>query len=393
MYSAPMPERGHYGAGSLRARGENVWELRIRAGRDPRTGRQRQLTRSFHGTEKQARKALAAFVTEGTGRASVVGSTDDDHTVHELVDAWLEFVSDRVSPNTLQGYRSKCHYRILPVWGDTPLRRVNAPELERWYRQLLRDDGLAPSHVRQIHTIVHNMFGRAVRWRWLDVNPASAASPPGAPKREVRPPDAAHVLAAIEGAHPELSVFLRLTAVAGSRRGEVTALRWSDVDLAQGEVLFARSAYRDRETGEVRVKDTKGHGARRIALDHATVDALQAHRVRAEDVARVCEVDLAPGAFVFSPDADGARAWDPYHWTTAWRSLRARLRLPGHVRLHDLRHFAATQLLASGVDVRTVAGRLGHANPATTLNIYGHFVPAADRAAATKLGDLLTPKP
>lgn len=388
-----MAVRGRYGAGSLRSRGTNAWELRVGAGRDPKTGRQQQHTRTFHGTEKQARKALAAFVTEVTGRPSPAGKIEDGHTVRELAAAWLEFVADRVSPNTLQGYRSKCDFRIVPVWGDTPLRSVKSSELERWYRKLIHDDGLAPSHARQIHTIVHNMFGRAVRWGWLEVNPATAASPPAAPKQEIRPPDPAHVLAAIEGAHQEPSVFLRLTAVAGSRRGEVTALRWSDLDLEHGEVLFARSAYRDRKTREVRVKDTKGHGTRRIALDDATVSALRAHREHADDVARACDVELAAGAYVFSPDPDGSRPRDPYHWTTAWRNLRATLKLPSHIRLHDLRHFAATQLLASGVDVRTVAGRLGHANPATTLNIYGHFVPAADRAAATKLGDLLATKP
>ena len=221
-----------------------------------------------------------------TGRAPSDSSVDDGHNVRELANAWLEFVGDRVSPNTLQGYRSKCNFRIVPAWGDTPLRKVKAADLERWYRKLIHEEGLAPSHARQIHTIVHNMFGRAVRWGWLDINPATAASPPSAPKQEIRPPDPAHVLMAIDAAHPELSVFLRLTAVAGSRRGEVTALRWSDVDLDRGEVLFARSAYRDRETREVRVKDTKAHGARRIALDDATVAALRAHRMRTRRTSR-----------------------------------------------------------------------------------------------------------
>ncbi len=58
------------------------------------------------------------------------------------------------------------------------------------------------------------------------------------------------------------------------------------------------------------------------------------------------------------------------------------------VRLHDLRHYVATRLLASGIDVRTVAGRLGHRNPATTLNVYAHFVPEADEEAASALADV-----
>lgn len=371
----------------------NAWELRVNAGRDPGTGRTQRRSRTFHGTEKQARKALAAFVTEVTASPPLGRDDEGDHTVRELIEAWIEFVSDRVSPNTLQGYRSKCDYRIVPVWGDVLLRDVKAAGLERWYRRLLHEDDLAPSHVRQIHTIIHNAFSRGLRWGWIEVNPASAASPPSAPRQEIRPPDAAHVLAAIAAAQPELSMFLRLTAVAGSRRGEVTALRWSDLDLEGGELLLARSAYKHRDSGEIRVKDTKGHSARRIALDDATVQALRAHRVRAAEIADIVGVELGSDAYVFSPESDGSEPWDPYHWTSAWRRLRDKLKLPPHIRLHDLRHFAATQLLASGVDVRTVAGRLGHANAATTLNIYSHFVPAADRAAATKLGDVLTPKP
>jgi integrase len=229
-----------------------------------------------------------------------------------------------------------------------------------------------------------------VRWGWLSVNPAVAARPPSVPKREVRSPEVGHVLAAIEAADPEFAVFVRLSAAAGSRMGEVTALRWKDVDLDRGELVFEHSAFKHPDTGEICLEDTKGHANRRIALDDATVDALRQHRVRLDEIVRACGAELVADAFVFSPEPDGSRPWDPYHWTTAWRRLREKLSLPRATRLHDLRHFAATHLLADGVDVKTVAGRLGHANAATTLSIYGHFVPAADRVAASKMGDLLS---
>ena len=59
------------------------------------------------------------------------------------------------------------------------------------------------------------------------------------------------------------------------------------------------------------------------------------------------------------------------------------------MRLHDLRHFLATQLLSAGVDVRTVAGRLGDRNASTTLNVYAHFLEESDRAAADVIGDII----
>jgi integrase len=380
-----MADRGKYGAGSIRQRSAEAWELRVSVGRDPQTGRYQHRTRTFRGTEKQARRALAALITEARGEPSVA----TDATVADLMRAWLEYATDRVSLNTLQGYRSKVRHRILPSLGSMPLRKLSPSQLERWYQELLREEGLAPSHVHQIHAILRNALGQAVRWGWLHANPAAAARPPSVPRSDIRPPAVADVLAAIAGAQPEFGVFLRLTAAAGSRRGEVTALRWRHVNLAGGELVFEQSAFKHPDTGEVCLKDTKAHASRRIALDDATIAVLRDHRARADEVAAAVGVELTADAFVFSPEADGGTPWNPYHWTTAWRRLRSKLGLPANARLHDLRHFAATQLLADGVDVRTVAGRLGHANAATTLNIYGHFVPAADRAAAKRMGALL----
>lgn len=101
-------------------------------------------------------------------------------------------------------------------------------------------------------------------------------------------------------------------------------------------------------------KDTRTHAARTVSLSH---------------------------------EIDGSEPWRPDSTTRAFQRLCRRAGLDS-VRLHDLRHYGATRLLASGVDVRTVAGRLGHRNAATTLNVCSHFLPEADRQAATILGQL-----
>ena len=91
---------------------------------------------------------------------------------------------------------------------------------------------------------------------------------------------------------------------------------------------------------------------------------------------------------MFSHDPAGRTPWRPNYVTHAFHHLRKKIGLDA-VRLHDLRHFAATILLAGGKDVRTVSGRLGHANAATTLGVYAHFVEASDSDAAEHLGSLL----
>jgi integrase len=181
-------------------------------------------------------------------------------------------------------------------------------------------------------------------------------------------------------------VFLQLAAATGARRGELVALRWTDVNVAGGVVTIARGAVQGKD-GLV-IKDTKTHGTRRIALDRTTVAALKAHRQAADEIAGACETVLPADAYVFSNDPTGRTSWRPWLVTQAFARLAARAGMP-EVRLHDLRHFVATRLLSSGVDVRTVAGRLGHKNPNVTLSVYAHFLPEADREAADVLGRIL----
>lgn len=120
---------------------------------------------------------------------------------------------------------------------------------------------------------------------------------------------------------------------------------------------------------------------------------LRAWRAQVEGRANLGGVKLRADGFVFSPELDGSKPWRPYHWTSAWRRLRDRVGLDPSVRLHDLRHFTATRMLDAGVPVKAVSGRLGHARAATTVNVYAHFIPTTDRAAADMMGDLLRPDP
>ena len=163
------------------------------------------------------------------------------------------------------------------------------------------------------------------------------------------------------------------------------ALRWPDVDLERGVVTISRGIVKGPE-GLVE-KDTKTHQARRVALDGDTTGRLSEHRVSAIERAQACGTSLVDDALVFSADVEGRQPWYPDSVSRRFRTACRGVGLDG-VRLHDLRHYVATRLLSAGVDVRTVAGRLGHRNASTTLNVYSHFVPEADREAAEILGTL-----
>ena len=125
------------------------------------------------------------------------------------------------------------------------------------------------------------------------------------------------------------------------------------------------------------VHDPKGHRVRRVALAPVLAARLVAYRSLCVQRAAGCGVVLGADGFVFAGSVDGRLPRRPDSVTRAFRVCACRAGLDG-ARLHD-----------HAEDVRTVAGRLGHRDASTTLNVYGHFVPARDVAAAALLGELL----
>jgi integrase len=243
--------------------------------------------------------------------------------------------------------------------------------------------------VRQVHAILRRALGQAARWGWLPANPAALASPPRPGPADVRPPtpeEVSRLLAVAYQADPDFAVLLWLAATTGARRGELCALRWSNVDVAVGELVIVRNLI--VRAGQLVEKDTKTHAARRIALSDDSIALLAEHQQRCADRAQACGAQLADQAYVSSFDPAGRTPMNPDAVTHRFGRLAKQLGL--HARLHDLRHYAATQLIAGGVDVRTVSGRIGHTGGgATTLRVYTHFQAAADRRAAQFLEQTL----
>jgi integrase len=372
-------------------------QVQVYAGRDPLTGRKRWVSRQVPGkgraAMKQARQVeaeLLAQVAAGQHRGSKT------KTVAELIERWLEWrLSVRpISPTTVAAYRGYVDRSILPSLGRLQVGRLDAATLDTFYARLRRHGGkdgrpLAASSVRQIHAILSGALTRAVVWGWISHNPARLASPPSREQADTQPPavtDAARLLRTAAAEDPELGLFLRLAVVLGARRGELCGLRWSEVDLDQGEVLIAGAVVRVPHEALL-AKPTKTHAKRRVAIGTGTVEQLRARRVTQAKDTLACGATLAAAAYVFSHVPDGSKPIDPDGITHRFQRLARRLGV--NCRLHDLRHFMVTQLVAGGVDWRTVSGRPGHADGHMTLATYAHFQQAQDRQAAEFMDELL----
>jgi integrase len=372
--------------GHIQQRGEKSWRIRAYAGRD-RSGRKRYVQRTIVGTRRDAEKALTRLLGE-VDEGRIVASAS--MTMNELIDRWLAVKRQSVEPSTMINYEWVARKYVRPGLGPRKVDGLRAMDLDMLSSEL-SGRGLSARTVRICHTVLRQSLDQARRWGFIAHNPAIDASPPPQRRDEVIPPSVEQVLRILDAAHdedPDFGTYLWLKSATGCRRGEVCAVRWTDIDLERAELAVRRSVVQLGQ--ELREKDTKTHQSRRIALDPATVALLRQHRLRQRELMLALGVRLADDALLLgSPEG---RPWRPDVVTNRFGRLRSTLDLE-HVRLHDLRHFVASVLIDGGIPISTVSSRLGHSQISTTLNLYTHALPATDQRAAAYLGDLLSHRP
>jgi integrase len=385
--------------------------VRVYAGIDPITGKKHFLTEVVAAGPKAAKEAERVR-TRLLGQVDQRRASRTGATVNQLLDKHIELLS--LEPTTLDSYETYLRNHIRPLLGKVKLGRIDGETLDSFYKQLRtcrkhcrgrnfvehRIQGehecnarckphkcrpLADGTLRKIHAILTGAGKRAVRWGWIGVNPFELAEPiPGA-RPDPQPPTPKQAAAIATEAWFDLDwgMLVWLAMVTGIRRGELCALCWDRVDF-EGGVLSIRSSIGQRgaRTWE---KDTKTHQQRRITLDTQTVALLQAYRLHSAERANLGS-EMPGEARIFSLAVDGSAWMKPD--TVSQRYERMCRRLGWDMNIHQLRHYSATELIAAGVDVRTVAGRLGHGGGgATTLRVYSAWVAEADQRAAGSLAD------
>ena len=389
------------------------------AGQDPITKRRHYLTEIVPAGSRAATLAEHAL-TRLLNQVDELRNPRTVSTVNQLLDKHLELLD--IERSTLLNYRSQLGLHVRPFIGGQKVGTIDAAVLDSLYAELRRcrthcrgsrlvehrtdrphdcDARCGPhvcrplsaSSIRQVHHILSGAFKRAVRWRWVGINPMSQAEPPRAPRPDPRPPSAAEAAKILNEAwrrDPDWGVLIWLALTTGARRGELCGLRWAHVDLAGGVLTFRRSIA--QHGGEVWEKDTKTHQQRRVALDPETVVVLTEHRERLVARASSICVKLGPDAFVFSLAPDSSTHLQPSAVTHRYRQQVASQGV--ETTLHKLRHYNATELISAGVDVRTVAGRLGHAGGGTTtLRVYSAWVEESDQRAAAALFPRMPARP
>src|SRR5262249_38780561 len=226
------------------------------------------------------------------------------------------------------------------------------------------------------HAVLSAALGQAVRWRLIQANPARDVELPKRRAQRVMhaltPEECGRLREALEG--DRLAAFFVLLLGTGMRPGEALAVRWADADLDAGTLRVERSLGRSRKGEPPRVGGPKTPTRpRTVPLPATVARALRTHRaVQAEE-------RLRAGSAYFDFDLVFAtplgQPLDERNVVNrAFKPALRRAKLPATVRLYDLRHTAATLMLASGANVRAVADQLGHASAKMTLDVYAHVL-------------------
>jgi integrase len=309
-------------------------------------------------------------------------------TVGAYLGQWLCHTRTRVRPKTYDGYAGEIQLYAIPTLGELPLQSLGPLDLQHLYAALT-ERGLSGGTVLNLHLVLTQALAQAVRWGILAANPAAGAQPPRPRRPEPRVVDPAlaeRILSAAAGTPMELPCAIALAT--GMRRGEILALRWSDLDEGFA-VAHVRRSLQVSGAGLHFVEPKTRRSRRAVALPSYLRPHLERQRV-AQAVRRSACSSWNDSDLVID-SGDGS----PLHPATlsgAWHRFLGRAGLP-FVRFHDLRHAHATLLLLAGIHPKVVSERLGHASIGITLDIYSHVLPSMQEGAAAAFDEMFAQAP
>jgi integrase len=404
----PKTKKRGQGEGSIYQRSDGRWVSEVQLGY--RNGKRER--KFVYG---KTRKAVADELTDLLNRQKqglpIVG---DKQTVKQFLSDWLESsVKVTTRPATYVSYKHICEVHLVPEIGHIKLSKLSPQQVQQMIKNLMvktkyvakkkntepptenkpeekriqpEIKPLSSRTVQYCLGVLRMALKKAETFGLVGRNVALLVDPPKAEHYEVKPMDteeAKKFLGIIKG--DRLEALFRVGLALGLRRGEVLALKWSDVDL-EGATLRVSGSLQ-RLSGELRIQPTKTKkSARTLKIPKSLLNILREHRTRQleERMKAECWQD---NDLVFCTSVG-----TPIEPRNVRRKLDALMKDSGmrYFRLHDIRHFFASLLLAQGVELKIVSELLGHSSIRITADTYAHVLPAIKDEAIDLLDSVLT---
>lgn len=301
-------------------------------------------------------------------------------TVAQYLENWHKS-TDRWKPKTRRYYADLIHLHINPAVGAVQLSRLQPSDV-RAMLEGMEANGRSASMRRKAVCALSTALGDALREELVVRNICNSVRKPRVPRVEINAMTQEQINAFLGAARADRLYALYVLALStGLRFGELLGLQRKDVDLKAGYLSVCHTLIPD-EDGNLELATTKTRGSRRkIDLSPSVVRVLHEHRERALALGR----SASPYLFC---DRNGKPLRQENVRRRSYEKILERAKLP-HFRFHDLRHSAASLLLAQGVPAKVVQERLGHSSIKTTLDVYAHVTPTMQRDAAEKVEEAL----
>ena len=367
------------GDGNIHLRKDGRWEGRFVVGRDERGFPVTKNVLARTKTEcaaklKELRERLETPAPEPTRPGITLGA---------WLDRWYqEYKKANLRPNTQMSYERRIYQHIIPALGRIPLDKLTARDIQQFYTNLKKSGrlirtelygaGLSDQTVRGIHTTLRAALDKAVEEKLIFRNPADSCKPPSARPREMQvlaPEEIQRLL--IQAKEDGCYELLLLELATGLRRGEILALRWSDLNFRTGALRVERQVHRVR--GELVVSPPKTRaGNRTVLLPAPVLNVLKTYK------------QAVHSRWMFPSPVKEDSPMDPAAVRKRLQTVLERAECK-RLRFHDLRHTFATASLEHGMDIKTLSTIIGHVSSTTTLNTYTHVTDAMRQNAADKI--------
>lgn len=327
------------------------------------------------------------------------------HTVGSFLNAWLaDTVKNSVRPKTYRSYEQMVRNHLakdIPTeeWkkrklddvlglGRLPLSKLSLAKIQRFFTEKL-DAGNSPALVSYLRVVLRIALGEAVKAQLIPQNWAELSTPPRVERRKITPLTPEQALTLLKAAQGHrLEALFSVGVAIGLRSGEVSALRWQDIDFATGRLHVRHTLQRMKGQG-LQLYAPKSEKSKRIVeLPDVCLTALKAHRRRQQSEREWAGTGWHDTGHVFTSTI--GTPVDDRMVLSEFTDLLAVAKLP-RIRFHDLRHTCVSLLKAQGVSDKVIAEIVGHSDIRLTQQVYQHVYEPAKKDAAMKMDSLLNP--
>ena len=348
-----------------------------------------QYIRDENGKSKQVWKSTGLKVEGNRETAEKLLAESiakcDDITVNtanllfsDYLFSWIKQVSFELQKSTIRGYKGCLNNHIIPYFKSQQIKLVDLKirDLEAFYSHL-RNKGLSPQTIRNHHAVIAKALNDAVRLELITRNPA-----PYAKKPKVTPYVGEYrnlmELSELTALFSDTPIYnaVKFAAIYGLRRSELLGLCWDAIDFPKNQFVIRRTLIQGEHENYLHNFTKNSSSYRALPLTEEAKSLLT--KIKEEQKKNRCLLgeEYAENNFIFTwPDG---KPISPNYITRKFHKVQLKNNL-APIRIHDLRHSAASNLIHQGFSINEVQNWLGHSQASTTLNIYCHVDASSKR--------------